>query len=77
MTKQRASIFDADEKLGETLDPVLGAGNYRTGVSVECDFSGVDESEEVFSFVFRELHRHQRETKAFQENLKKLIKAKD
>jgi hypothetical protein len=36
-----------------------------------------DESEEVFSFVFRELHRHQRETKAFQENLKKLIKAKD
>jgi flagellar M-ring protein FliF len=35
------------KKLGETLDPVLGAGNYRTGVSVECDFSGVDENEEV------------------------------
>ncbi len=35
------------KKLGETLDPVLGAGNYRTGVSVECDFSGVEESEEV------------------------------
>jgi flagellar M-ring protein FliF len=29
------------------LDPILGAGNYRTGVSVECDFSGVEESEEV------------------------------
>jgi flagellar M-ring protein FliF len=35
------------KKLGETLDPVLGSGNYRTGVSVECDFSGVEESEEV------------------------------
>jgi flagellar M-ring protein FliF len=35
------------KKLGETLDPVLGPGNYRTGVSVECDFSGVEESEEV------------------------------
>ena len=35
------------KKLGETLDPVLGVGNYRTGVSVECDFSGVEENEEV------------------------------
>lgn len=35
------------KKLNETLDPILGAGNYRTGVSVECDFSGVEESEEV------------------------------
>jgi len=35
------------KKLGETLDAVLGAGNYRTGVSVECDFSGMEESEEV------------------------------
>ena len=35
------------KKLNETLDPILGVGNYRTGVSVECDFSGVDESEEV------------------------------
>jgi flagellar M-ring protein FliF len=35
------------KKLNETLDPILGTGNYRTGVSVECDFSGVDESEEV------------------------------
>lgn len=34
-------------KLNQTLDPVLGPGNYRTGVSVECDFSGIDESEEV------------------------------
>jgi hypothetical protein len=33
-----------------------------------------DESKEVFSFVFRELHRHQREVKAFEENLKKLQK---
>jgi flagellar M-ring protein FliF len=35
------------KKLNETLDPILGAGNYRTGVSVECDFSGLEESEEV------------------------------
>lgn len=35
------------KKLNETLDPILGVGNYRTGVSVECDFSGVEESEEV------------------------------
>jgi flagellar M-ring protein FliF len=35
------------KKLNDTLDPILGAGNYRTGVSVECDFSGVEESEEV------------------------------
>jgi flagellar M-ring protein FliF len=34
-------------KLNDTLDPVLGVGNYRTGVSVECDFSGIEESEEV------------------------------
>lgn len=33
-----------------------------------------DESKEVFSFVFRELHRHQREVKVFEENLKKLQK---
>ena len=31
-----------------------------------------DESKEVFSFVFRELHRHQREVKVFEENLRKL-----
>lgn len=35
------------KKLSETLDPILGAGNYRSGVSVECDFSGIEESEEV------------------------------
>jgi flagellar M-ring protein FliF len=35
------------KKLNETLDPILGAGSFRTGVSVECDFSGVDENEEI------------------------------
>ena len=38
---------ELSKKLNETLDPILGAGNYRTGVSVECDFSGEEESEEV------------------------------
>jgi flagellar M-ring protein FliF len=35
-------------KLTQTLDPVLGFGNYRTGVSVDVDFSGIEESEEVW-----------------------------
>ena len=45
----RAAIErDLQNKLSQTLDPVLGAGNYRTGVSVECDFAGVEENEEVW-----------------------------
>jgi flagellar M-ring protein FliF len=39
---------DLQSKLTQTLDPVLGLGNYRTGVSVECDFAGVEENEEVW-----------------------------
>lgn len=38
---------ELSKKLNDTLDPVLGPGNYRAGVAVECDFSGIDENEEV------------------------------
>ncbi len=35
-------------KVNATLEPLLGAEKFRAGVSVECDFSGIDQSEEVF-----------------------------
>lgn len=37
---------DLQNKLTQTLDPILGYGKYRTGVSVDVDFSNVQESEE-------------------------------
>lgn len=39
---------DLQNKLSQTLDPVLGFGNYRAGVSMDVDFSGVQESEETW-----------------------------
>ncbi len=35
-------------KINSTLEPLLGSNKYRAGVSVECDFSGGEQSEEVF-----------------------------
>ncbi len=35
-------------KVNATLEPLLGAEKFRAGVSVECDFSGLDQSEEIF-----------------------------
>ncbi len=35
-------------KINSTLEPLLGAEKFRAGVSVECDFTGGDESEETF-----------------------------
>ena len=35
-------------KINSTLDPVLGANKFKTGVSVECDFSAGEQSEEIF-----------------------------
>ena len=35
-------------KINSTLEPLLGASRYRAGVSVECDFSGAEQSEEIF-----------------------------
>src|SRR5579883_1995637 len=35
-------------KINTTLEPLLGAEKFRAGVSVDCDFSGGEESAEVF-----------------------------
>src|SRR3954468_12173439 len=35
-------------KINSTLEPLLGANKFRAGVSVECDFSGAEQSEEIF-----------------------------
>jgi len=35
-------------KINSTLEPLLGANKFRAGVSVDCDFSGAEQSEEVF-----------------------------
>lgn len=35
-------------KINSTLEPLLGANRYRAGVSVECDFTGAEQSEEIF-----------------------------
>jgi len=35
-------------KIGSTLEPLLGAGKFRAGVSVDCDFSGGEQSEELY-----------------------------
>lgn len=35
-------------KVSSTLEPLLGAEKFRAGVSVECDFSSAEQSEETF-----------------------------
>lgn len=35
-------------KINDTLDPLLGSGRYRAGLSVECDFTSGEQSEETF-----------------------------
>jgi len=35
-------------KLGNTLEPVLGAGKFRAGVNIDCDFTAVDQSDEIY-----------------------------
>jgi flagellar M-ring protein FliF len=39
---------DLVSKINSTLGPILGAEKFRAGVSVDCDFSGGELSEEVF-----------------------------
>jgi flagellar M-ring protein FliF len=36
-------------KINETLEPLLGAGRFRAGVSVECDFTKSEQNEELFN----------------------------
>ena len=35
-------------KINATLEPLLGPNKFKAGVSVECDFSGGEQSEEIF-----------------------------
>lgn len=35
-------------KLGSALEPLLGAGKFRTGVNIDCDFTSVDQSDEIY-----------------------------
>lgn len=35
-------------KLAGALEPLLGAGKFRTGVNVDCDFSSLDQSDEIY-----------------------------
>jgi flagellar M-ring protein FliF len=39
---------DLIAKIGSTLGPLLGSEKFRAGVSVECDFTGGELSEEIF-----------------------------
>ncbi len=39
---------DLIAKINSTLSPLLGPEKFRAGVSVECDFSGGEQSEEIF-----------------------------
>ena len=39
---------DLVAKIDSTLDPLLGAERFRAGASVECDFTGGEQSEEIF-----------------------------
>lgn len=39
---------DLQAKLGGALEPLLGAGKFRAGVSVDCDFTSVDQSDELY-----------------------------
>ncbi len=36
-------------KINETLEPLLGPGRFRAGVSVDCDFSRSEQNEELFN----------------------------
>lgn len=35
-------------KLSGALEPLLGSGKFRTGVNIDCDFTSVDQSDEIY-----------------------------
>ncbi len=35
-------------KLNGALEPLLGEGKFRTGVNIDCDFTSVDQSDEIY-----------------------------
>lgn len=39
---------DVQSKIRSTLDPLLGEERYRAGVSIDCDFTSGEQSEEIF-----------------------------
>ncbi|MBC8164479.1 MAG: flagellar M-ring protein FliF [Bryobacteraceae bacterium] len=39
---------DLTAKVNSTLEPLVGAGKYRIGMSVDCDFSSGEQSEETY-----------------------------
>lgn len=39
---------DLIDKANSTLEPLLGAGRYRFGLSIDCDFSSGEQSDEVY-----------------------------
>jgi flagellar M-ring protein FliF len=45
---RRSLEKDLAQKVQATLEPLLGAENFRAGVSVECDFAGGEQSEETY-----------------------------
>ncbi len=45
---RRRMEADVIAKISATLEPLLGADKYRAGASVECDYSGAEQSEEIF-----------------------------
>ncbi len=48
MDYRRRLESDLLAKINATLGPLLGAEKYRAGVSVECDMTGGEQSEEIF-----------------------------
>ena len=39
---------DMLQRINSSLEPLLGAGKFRAGVSIDCDFTATDENEEVW-----------------------------
>lgn len=45
---REAIEHEVETKIGQTLEPLLGAGHFRTGVSAEVDLAVAEQSEEIF-----------------------------
>jgi len=39
---------DVESKIAQTLEPLLGAGHFRTGVSADVDLAAAEQSEEIY-----------------------------
>jgi flagellar M-ring protein FliF len=45
---RRSVEHDLESKIAQTLEPLLGAGHFRTGVSADVDLAVAEQSEEIF-----------------------------